>query len=242
LSDNPSVLLLLLLVAAPDPRAQLLQAQHRFEQGDYPATRALLRPLIDDGALGDAGDRNQALRLYGVASFLDGRRGDAEGALTALVVHDPGARLDPALYPAEVVSFFDAIRARHDADLAAAAVRAPPRKQLLVALIPFGVGQFQNQQPGKGWALAISESVLAASTITTFALLKSYEGPGHTFADSGEARTLRAANLASGVALASVFAYGLADALWYYRTAPSGPRAALLPVPSGVVVAASWGF
>src|SRR5689334_16812628 len=103
LGHNPAVLVLLLLAAAavPDVRAQLLSAQHRFEQGDYPATRALLRPLIDDGALGEAGERTQALRLYGVACFLEGRRGDAEGALTALLVHDPSARLDPALYPHE---------------------------------------------------------------------------------------------------------------------------------------------
>src|SRR5262249_10456263 len=139
--NRPVLLLLALLL---DPRADLVFARHKFEQGDYAAASALLRPLVDAGVFTDATERNEALRLYGVASFLEGRRGDAEGAFTALLVHDATAHLEVALYPPDVVSFFDAIRARREAELLRAAHRA--RKHFVLTLIPFGVGQFQNNQ------------------------------------------------------------------------------------------------
>ena len=144
--------MLLLALLLLDPRSDLVEARHKFEQGDYAAASALLRPLVDANVFGDATDRNEALRLYGVASFLEGRRGDAEGAFTALLVHDPNARLDASLYPPDVVSFFDAIRARREAELEKTAHRA--RKHFVLTLTPFGIGQFQNSQPRKGWVLA----------------------------------------------------------------------------------------
>jgi hypothetical protein len=234
--------LLLVLALLADPRADLVEARHKFEQGDYAAASALLRPLVDAGVFGDAADRNEALRLYGVASFLEGRRGDAEGAFTALLVHDSNARLDAALYPPDVVAFFDAIRARREAELARTAHKA--RKHFVLTLIPFGVGQFQNDQPRKGWILAGLEGALVISATTTFILLKNNEQQGHTFSDTSEARTLRNVNLASVVALGATAAYGLIDAIYYYQRGEQEPttRATAVPVPGGVLFSASCGF
>ena len=235
-------MLLLVLALLGDPRTDLVDARHKFEQGDYAAASALLRPLVDAGVFTDAADRNEALRLYGVASFLDGRRGDAEGAFTALLVHDPNAHLDSALYPPDVVAFFDAIRARREAELARTAHKA--RKHFVLTLIPFGVGQFQNDQPRKGWILAGLESALVITATTTFILLKNDEQQGHTFSDTSEARTLRNVNLASGIAFAAVASYGIVDAIYYFRRGEREPttRAAAMPVPGGLLLSASCGF
>jgi hypothetical protein len=236
----PALLLCLLALVDPDPRAQLLEARHRFEQGDYPATRALLRPLIDREVFTDAADRNQALRLYGVAALLEGRTGEAEGALTALLAHDPAARLDPALYPPEVVAFFDAIRARRQAELARAAERARGRKHLLLAVLPFGVGQFQNHQPRKGYALLALELALVAGAAATFAAFQSAQQPGATFADNGDARALKNANLGCWAALGAAWLYGVSDALYYYRK--DGVLPSVAPVPGGIALSVAWGF
>jgi hypothetical protein len=238
----------LFLTAQPsvDQHAQLQEARHRFEQGDYKAATSLLRPLIDLDVFSDAADRNEALRLYGVASFLDGRRGDAEGAFTALLAHDSEARLEAALYPPEVVSFFDAIRARREAELARTARRA--RKHFLLTLVPFGVGQFQNQQPRKGWLLLGGEALLLSTATITFLVLHEGEQQGHTFSDTDTARTLQRINLVSGTSFAVLAALGVVDAIYYYRkdgerSPPPHGRAALLPLPEGGLLAtAGWGF
>jgi hypothetical protein len=245
-----SWLLGLWLLAGADPHATLSEARHRFEQGDYAGTSALLRPLIDRDVFVEAGDRNEALRLHGVASFLGGRRGDAEGAFLALLAHEPAARLAAGLYPPDVVAFFDAIRARREAELARTAGRA--RKRLVLALVPFGVGQFQNGDRRKGWLLFGLESALTITATTSFILLLTSEQPGHTFDDTGDARTLKNVNLVSGVLLAATCAYGLVDALYYYRrdrdvtdaprSGAPAPRLALLPLPGGAFAGASWGF
>ncbi|HJZ88363.1 MAG TPA: hypothetical protein VKN99_24480 [Polyangia bacterium] len=239
--------LILMCALAADPRAQLYEARHRFELGDFAATRALLRPLVDQDSFGEAADRNEALRLYGVACFLEGLRGDAEGAFTALLVHDPAARLDRVLYPPDVVAFFDAIRSRREAELAQAVRGAPPRKHLILAVLPFGIAQFQNQHRRKAWLLLSAETVLVAGATTTYLLLKSDEQPGHTFADPERANTLRNLNLICGATLAATAVYGLIDGLYYYRKGeppPSlSPRAALLPLSSGGLIASvRWGF
>ena len=241
--------LLALLVLPGDPRADLVEARHRFEQGDYAATVTLLRPIVDRDIFSEAAaaERSEALRLYGVASFLLGRRGDAEGSFLALLSHEPQIRLAPQLYPPDVVAFFEEVRARREAELAAVERRVRPKKSLVLALLPFGIGQLQNHQRLKGFLLMGSEVALFAAGTTTYLLLTSEEGQGHTFADPDRARALREANLGCWIAFGAVAAYGLIDALVYYRKGRepdlAGPRAVLAPLPGGGWVAqARWGF
>lgn len=48
-----------------------------------------------------------------------------------------------------------------------------------IAAIPFGVGQFQNEQPALAWTLLIGETALATSSIVTAAIHASLQSKGH---------------------------------------------------------------
>lgn len=46
-----------------------------------------------------------------------------------------------------------------------------------IAMLPFGIGQFQNGDAGLGTALAVTQGLLAAASITTFVLHRSLPSP-----------------------------------------------------------------
>src|SRR5262249_40607624 len=118
------------------------------------------------------------------------------------------------------------------------------RRHFVLTLIPFGVGQFQNGHPRKGWVLAGLEGALLVTATTTFLLLKSDEQQGHTFSDTSQARTLREVNLATSIAFAAVATYGIIDAIYYYQRGERdvSTRAVAVPLPGGFFLSASCGF
>jgi hypothetical protein len=49
-----------------------------------------------------------------------------------------------------------------------------------VALLPFGVGQFQNRQTALGWAFLGTEAALTATSMVTFVVVQSLQSQGNT--------------------------------------------------------------
>jgi tetratricopeptide (TPR) repeat protein len=129
------------------------------------------------------------------------------------------------------------------------------RNSFAVNLIPFGAGQFQNGHRSKGWAFLAVEAGLAAVSVaalsTNFALYGTHPTrrclvdsgaapcpPGdidHT--DEDRSRWLTRTQVASGAAFFVAAAWGIADALYYYRPetplalAPSDPSTTKSSVP-----------
>jgi hypothetical protein len=60
-----------------------------------------------------------------------------------------------------------------------------------VALIPFGVGQFQNQQRTLGWTLLGAQAAFAATSMVTYFLKENIERQFSASVDEREARRLR---------------------------------------------------
>jgi hypothetical protein len=109
------------------------------------------------------------------------------------------------------------------------------RNSYLVNFVPFGAGQFQNGHRRKGWAFLAAETTLAAVSVaafsTNFALYGSQPkrncrvdlGPtpcppeviDHT--DENRSRWLLRTQVASGAAFFVAVAWGIADALHYFR-------------------------
>lgn len=62
-----------------------------------------------------------------------------------------------------------------------------------IAALPFGVGQFHNDNATMGWAFLVSEALAGATTIATAIVVAGYEGvdvtPGPTPTTPGEERT-----------------------------------------------------
>jgi tetratricopeptide (TPR) repeat protein len=99
------------------------------------------------------------------------------------------------------------------------------RRSLLVAVLPFGAGQFQNGHKIKGGLLLGGELLLTASAITTFILHEHLRGDAaDPIASRSERQTYehleagyRIANTASVVALGAVMIAGIVDSLFYYQ-------------------------
>jgi hypothetical protein len=110
--------------AQPSPAQALATARERLDFGDYEAVVQTLRPVVEAGGAGlDAKeDRIEALRAYGIACALTGRRTAAEGAMALLLEEAPAIQFDPQLVRPEAVELLESVRAR----FTQRANRAPP--------------------------------------------------------------------------------------------------------------------
>ena len=109
---------------AQTPGDALKRARDEFDFGKYESVVVGLRPIVEalelTRELPEKADRLEALRVYGIACTLTGRRTAAEGAFLLLLREEPSTRLDPALVRPEAVAFFEEVRGRHRAELLAA--------------------------------------------------------------------------------------------------------------------------
>ena len=194
--------------------------------GDWQRVTALVDPLLRQPL--PVANLAEAHRLAGIAAFFTQRGAGAEQHVVTYLRLDPDGRLDPALYPPDVVAFFNDVAARHAAELRA--LRSPPRRSSwLFALLP-PVGQYLNGEPTKAYVLGGTLAALLATNLVTYAYIRQWcdhtqgpggggltctDGPGGDATDA--ARRLRPINLASGIAFWVVYAYGVYDGIRGYR-------------------------
>lgn len=234
----------------PAPPAPLLTASDALREanaaataGDWARVAALVDPLLR-GRLPPA-DLAEAYRLSGMAAFYLLRRDLAEQHFLAYLKIDLDGRLDPALYPPEVVGYFDEVRTKHQAELRAR--RPKPRSYWLLNLIPPG-GQIQNRQRTKAWVVGGLIGAFAVGNVTTYLVLRSWctrvsagGGSSVTCDESGDhvrsATALRSINLAAGIGLILSYAYGVYDGAANYRRKES-----MQPFVAGVPGGGMVGF
>jgi hypothetical protein len=200
---------------AASPADALKHARDEFDFGNYEGAVGRLRPLVEalelSRELPDKADRLEALRVYGIACTLTGRRTAAEGAFLLLLREEPSTELDPALVRPEAVAFFGEVRARHRAELLAAYRKNRRPYYWPLDLIPLA-GQMQNRQWKKAIVFGAIELALLATSITTGVLLNHYEQTNHSFAGhEGAFEPLRDVNWISFGALLTVTAGGIVD-------------------------------
>ncbi len=174
-----------------------------------------------------------------------GKKQPAQAEYLAILEMDPEYTLDPLAFPNDVLFFFEKIKYEWNEDRQAARDEQAQQEQLreqelvrlraenivlremaenptfehknsrLIASIPFGVGQFQNEDPITGWAVVIISSVLAAGSITTAILHNSLnnqiEGADPEKFDRVE-QTLRYSNWGFTAAFVTFALGGILDA------------------------------
>ncbi len=208
---------------AQTPADALREGNSAAAQGDWAKVSALVDPLLH-GQLPPA-DLAEAHRLAGIAAFFQGRRDQAEQHFVAYLQIELDGQLDPALYPPDVVNFFNDVRRLHDADLRKR--RPRPRRYWLLNLIPPG-GQIQNGDTTKAWIIGGTIGALAIANVSSYLVLRSWctrvsgSGGESVTCDSGadhssSASTLRIVNIASGVGLILAYGFGVYDGVKGYR-------------------------
>jgi hypothetical protein len=232
--------------APATPADALRDGNAAAAQGDWAKVSSLVDPLLR-GQLPPA-DLAEAHRLAGIAAFFQNRKQEAEQHFLAYLRIDLEGRLDPALYPPDVVNFFNDVRALNDAELRK---RRPKQKNYwLLNLIPPG-GQIQNGDKVKAYVIGGALGVFAIANVTSYLVLRSWctevsgdEGSSVTCDEgkdrSSSASTLRIVNIASGIGLILTYGYGVYDGIKGYRRNES-PQPFVAPASGGGGVVGVFG-
>jgi hypothetical protein len=200
-----------------------------------------------------------AHRLLAISHFLLEDREAARREFVSLIGYRPDYVFDAAADPPRAVEFFEGIRkdldkrareardrqAREEerkkieeelarrkvvyVDRTQVVERVVDRRTRWPLYVPFGYGQFDNHQRGKGWFFLSAETLLLAGTVTSAAIYAAGQGHWHR-SDLTTIRALQGTAWAGGIAFVGVLVWGIVDALKY---AP--PRESVItkdPVPA----------
>jgi hypothetical protein len=249
-----------------------------FGRAEYKRAIDLLHPLLYPEVLLDSeGEVVQAHRILGVSYLFSGQSEEAKREFHKLLELRPDYRFDPLLDPQQVVDAFNAVvkeeeteivaiearRKRRDQEIAARLQREarlhPPtttivryeRHSYLLNFVPFGAGQFQNNQRRKGWLFLGVETALAAISVgaftTNFALygvdphrkclqpVDPTDGcPNDAIDHSQEdrSRTLLRVQVISGGLFFAAAIWGVVDAVRHYQRDVLMTEPAAMPPPA----------
>ena len=211
-------------VVPADPAVALREANAAATAGDWARVAAFVQPLFVRPL--ERADLAEAHRLAGIAALFAEPRDEAraEHHLLAYLRLDLDAHLDPALYPPDVVNFFNDVRSRHAIELKA--LRPKKRYAVLAVLPPFA--QFQNGDRVKGIVIGSLLGAFAIANVTSYLVLRSWcthverDGNGSSTCDGSSdhaaaATRLRGLNITSCVGLIITYAYGVYDGVRGYR-------------------------
>jgi hypothetical protein len=192
--------------------------------GDWPLVLRLVEPLFPR-PLAPA-DLGEAHRLAGIATAAQQRAGAAERHFLTYLRIEPDARLDAALYPPEVVMFFNDVASRHAAELRALRTPRPERSWVRTLLPP--LGQLQNGDRTRAYVIGGLLGSFLIVNLATYTYLRSW--CTHTQGSGGgglnctvdgdhrrEAAALKPYNVASGIGVIVIYAYGVYDGVKGYR-------------------------
>jgi len=169
------------------PSQEFDRGRTAFYRGEYERAVTIIYPLLyPDLRLESEADVVQAHRLLGVSYLFENKQSEARDEFRKLLELSPDYRFDPLLDPPKVVEFFNGIVREQQAQLGDIDIRLKKREEelnrhvgqvlvrrnerhsYLINFVPFGAGQFQNQQRRKGWAFLGVEAGLAAVSLGAF--------------------------------------------------------------------------
>lgn len=229
-------------VAADGARAEVLaEAIRDFESADFRPARDALTDLMDAPDLASA-QREEALIYLAATEHALGDLEATRGHLRRLYRDFPAARLDPGIFLPELVSFSEDLRIEVERERALfqPVVRAAPEPSpLALSLLPFGTGQFANQQVPKGIAFLAGEALLFGASALLYAQFSGNKvvdyGPlqGGQFRDPGAARALQLGYFATFWAGMALNVGGVIDALAHRKpVTPSTLSQQPVPFPT----------
>jgi hypothetical protein len=229
-----------------------LEFDHKNFGNAVKILRPLIYPVIQ---LTSEDDIVKAHEILALSHFYIGKQKEAKDEFVLLLYLHPGHKLDPFLVPPAAVSFFQQIkndpelkaklekieRERKEKEARLAKQNDKKNKKpagyklyfertevfnsRLIAFLPFGLGQFQNNQSEKGIAFAVVEGAALITNISSYWALIGLANEDGRYSDEDItlARGLRVTQYVSLAILAASFIYGVIDANIYFEPSTLGP-------------------
>lgn len=164
---------------------RIVQAESAFRVQNYPRVIQLLDPLVGHPKLDGRPEHVKVLEWLAAAHWFTSKHDAARLAFGQLLRESPFHRLDEFVYPEPLIAFFEERRrALVDANIIPERPGPGPDpvapRELVIRtttlyetptiayLMPFGVGQFANDDDGKGTAFAVIHGVTTAVMLATW--------------------------------------------------------------------------
>jgi hypothetical protein len=224
--------------AAGSPSQDLERLRQAFREHDYQSARVLATYLLyPDEKLAQPIDLVEAHVILGACNFETGHRAEAKVEFEKALQIQPEKTLTDMLFTEGVIRLFDETkadidaRARRDAELRKIAdererirkyresLVVVERRSFFVNFVPFGAGQFQNKQPGRGVLFAASQGVAAGISVGIFVYLAGKYGIVANVppSDGPGVHQLEQVEIGAGVAFWALYTWGVVDSLLHYK-------------------------
>lgn len=224
--------------AVASPSQDLERLRQAFREHDYQSARVLATYLLyPDEKLAQPIDLVEAHVILGACNFETGHRAEAKVEFEKALQIQPEKTLTDMLFTEGVIRLFDETkadidaRARRDAELRKIAdererirkyresLVVVERRSFFVNFVPFGAGQFQNKQPGRGVLFAASQGVAAGISVGIFVYLAGKYGIVANVppSDGPGVHQLEQVEIGAGVAFWALYTWGVVDSLLHYK-------------------------
>jgi tetratricopeptide (TPR) repeat protein len=227
--------------ALANPGKDLDRARDSFHSGDFSSAYTVLNSLLYPAeymALSNKEDVIDAYIMLGASLYQLGNRERAAAEYKQALQLDPDRSILVGRFSEGAVNLFDDVkreqkaRAERDAEAKALALRKKALDEYIknlrvyethpyyVNFVPFGAGQFQNGDSGKGYFFAATQGATLATSMGIFLYLSATYGLVAKIKDINEAKTVRSlqqAEIVSGAAFFAFYGLSLFDAIRHYK-------------------------
>ncbi len=204
--------------AARAPLVAWEDAVNAFRYQDFDSAVPQLEALLYPEPKLDREREWRGREYLGAALWWQSRKRESADEFTALLVRNPQASLDPSFYPPQMLNDFGlvrdklvrlgVIRANQKPEPEPELPVAPPQVPMLLAFMPFGVGQLANNDVGKGLAFMGAE-VLLYGVSSVLYLINTRDG----LTTGSKSSALEVLQITSGAAGLLVTAWGIIDSV-----------------------------
>jgi hypothetical protein len=224
--------------AGASPAQDLDRARFSFREHDYDSAMKVATYLLyPDEKLAAPADLVEAHVILGASNFETGHRIEAKNEFEKALQIQPDKMLTDKLFSEGAIRLFDETkadieaRAERDAQLRKLADERErirkyreslvfvEKRSFVINFAPFGAGQFQNKQPGRGILFAAGQGLTGGISVGVFLYLAGKYGlvAKVPFPDVTRVRELQQLEIGTGVAFFAVYAWGVVDALLNYK-------------------------
>jgi hypothetical protein len=222
--------------------AMFSRGKNAYLYGTYPLVIESLQPLISPNLLiSNPDDLAHAYEYLGLAYFYLNNKKRAQKTFKNLIFFRPEYELDPVQVPPTAVTFFTQLKKSLASELATRQAMLDEHRtreltkertlksrevilerqvnSRLLALFPFGVGQFQNQDTKMGYTFLISELIATGLSIGFFFGVESLRQPNGTFSieEISNAQRLQSAQMISGSIAIGLMVSGVIHAFIFFQ-------------------------